>query len=422
MQNKISVITVVFNDVAHIRETMESFFSQTWEEKEYIVIDGGSTDGTAEIVGQYADRLAYWCSEPDGGIYDAMNKGIGHATGDWINVLNSGDLYATPRSLELAIAKAPDIEHADILYGDSIERSLENGDVFKRASDFSMMNYGPVYRHGSSLVRTDVQKSHLYDLSQQPTYGYALDWLMIYGLYKEGYHFQKTEATIELYLLDGTSFGYEQNLMYNRMVVTGKPLTLLDRVAIRKAVWTERFKRSACYRWLIAFLTEYTLNDILPHIPFWSIRRLWMRCLKMRIGKGSFVMKRVYIMTPQQLTIGEYSHVNRGCTLDARGGISIGSNVSISHNVSIMSGSHDYNSTSFRGRFLPITIEDYVWIGNNASIGQNVTIGKGAVVCAGAVVTKDVEPYSVVAGVPARKIRERNRELNYHCKGHTPFA
>ena len=58
MSNKISVITVVYNDVKHIRETMESFFSQTWEEKEYIDIDGGSTDGTAELIKEYADRLA----------------------------------------------------------------------------------------------------------------------------------------------------------------------------------------------------------------------------------------------------------------------------------------------------------------------------------------------------------------------------
>jgi glycosyltransferase involved in cell wall biosynthesis len=422
MRNKISVITVVFNDVTHIRETMESFFSQTWEDKEYIVIDGGSTDGTADIVRSYANRLAYWCSETDNGIYDAMNKGIGHATGDWINILNCGDLYASPQSLEQAINRAPDINHADILYGNSIERSEENGDVFKRTSDISMMSYGPIYRHGSSLVRAEIQKSHLYDVSQQSTYGYALDWLLIYELYKSGFRFQKTEATIEVYQLDGASYGYEQNLKYNRMVITGKPLTLADKLSIKKTVWKEVFKQSAFYRWFIAFLTEYTLNDILPHIPSWTLRRFWMRRLKMRIGKGTFVMKRVYIMTPQQLTIGDYSHINRGCLLDARGGITIGNNVSVSHNVSIMSGSHDYNSNHFRGRFLPVKIDDYVWIGNNAVIQQNITIGKGAVVCAGAVVTKDVEPYSVVAGVPARKIKKRVKELDYHCKGFTPFA
>lgn len=422
MSNKISVITVVFNDKAHIRQTMESFFSQTWEEKEYIVIDGGSTDGTADIINEYSNRLAFWCSEPDGGIYDAMNKGISHAKGEWINFLNSGDLYASPHALEQAIRKAPAPDEADVIYGDSIERSDDNGDVYKRASDFSMMNYGPIYRHGSSLVRTEVHKKYLYDLTQKGTYGYALDWLQIHQLYREGYRFQYTDAIIEIYLLNGASFGYKQNLTYNRMVVTGKPLTLIDKLTIRKTVWLNHFKQSAFYRWLVALLTEYLLNDVLPHIPSWSLRRFVMQRLKMRIGKNSFIMKHVYIMTPQQLTIGDYSHINRGCTLDARGTIKIGNNVSVSHNVSIMSGSHDCNSVNFRGRFLPIRIDDYVWIGTGAIILQGVTIGKGAVVCAGAVVTKDVDPYDVVAGIPAKTIKQRNKELDYHCKGFTPFA
>ena len=422
MSNKISVITVVFNDKAHIRQTMESFFSQTWEDKEYIVIDGGSTDGTADIINEYSNRLAFWCSEPDGGIYDAMNKGISHAKGEWINFLNSGDLYASPHALEQAIRKAPAPDEADVIYGDSIERSDDNGDVYKRASDFSMMNYGPIYRHGSSLVRTEVHKKYLYDLTQKGTYGYALDWLQIHQLYREGYRFQYTDAIIEIYLLNGASFGYKQNLTYNRMVVTGKPLTLRDKLTIRKTVWLNHFKQSAFYRWLVALLTEYLLNDVLPHIPSWSLRRFVMQRLKMRIGKNSFIMKHVYIMTPQQLTIGDYSHINRGCTLDARGTIKIGNNVSVSHNVSIMSGSHDCNSVNFRGRFLPIRIDDYVWIGTGAIILQGVTIGKGAVVCAGAVVTKDVDPYDVVAGIPAKTIKQRNKELDYHCKGFTPFA
>ena len=423
MSNKISVITVVYNDAAHIRETMESFFCQTWSEKEYIVIDGGSTDGTADIIREYADQLAYWCSEKDEGIYDAMNKGISHATGDWINFLNSRDCFASPRSLECTIYNTPDINNADVIYGDSIERSEKNGDVYKKASDFSLMKYGPIYRHGSSLVRTSIHKKYLYKTKQQDIYGYALDWLMIYELYRNKYRFQKSDTIIQIYQLEGISYGLEQNFKYNRIVVKdGQPLHFADKMATKRRVWAEQVKQSTFYRWFIAFLTEYVLNDILPHIPFWSMRRFVMRRLKMYIGKGSFIMKHNYIMTPQLLSIGEYSHVNRGCVIDARGSITIGNNVSISHNVSIMSGGHDYNSPTFRGRFLPIHIEDNVWIGNNAVILQNIRIGTGAVICAGAVVTKDVEPYSVVAGVPARKIKERNKQINYHCSGFTPFA
>ena len=90
---KISVITVVRNDASHIEETLRSVLEQDWSDLEYIVIDGASTDGTAEIVGRFRDRLALFVSEPDRGIYDAMNKGIRRATGDVIGMINSGDRY-----------------------------------------------------------------------------------------------------------------------------------------------------------------------------------------------------------------------------------------------------------------------------------------------------------------------------------------
>ena len=90
---KISIVTIVRNDAAHIAETIESVLSQDYPDIEYIVIDGASTDGTKEIVEKYRDRLAAFVSEPDKGIYDAMNKGIRLAGGDVIGMINSGDKY-----------------------------------------------------------------------------------------------------------------------------------------------------------------------------------------------------------------------------------------------------------------------------------------------------------------------------------------
>lgn len=93
----------------------------------------------------------------------------------------------------------------------------------------------------------------------------------------------------------------------------------------------------------------------------------------------------------------------------------IGRNVSISHRVSLMTGSHDINSKDFCANGGPIEIDDYAFIGVNASVLHSVKIGKGAVVCAGAVVTKDVPDFAVVAGIPAKVIGTRNKNLNYIC-------
>lgn len=111
---RISVVTVVYNDVDHIEQTMLTVLNQTYKNIEYIIIDGGSTDGTVEKIKKYADRLAYWKSEKDAGIADAMNKGIDHATGTWLNYINSGDYFISNTVFEEIFSRP---HTADMLYG-----------------------------------------------------------------------------------------------------------------------------------------------------------------------------------------------------------------------------------------------------------------------------------------------------------------
>lgn len=99
---KISVITINRNNLSGLKTTLESVFAQTYPNFEYIVIDGASTDGSRELIEQHAERFAYWVSEPDGGIYAAMNKGIRIATGDYAIFMNSGDSFYAPDVLERA--------------------------------------------------------------------------------------------------------------------------------------------------------------------------------------------------------------------------------------------------------------------------------------------------------------------------------
>ena len=114
---KISVITAVYNNKRTILEALESVLSQTYHNVEHIVIDGGSTDGTVEVVRSFGDKIEKFVSEPDEGIYDALNKGIALATGDVVGFLNSDDVYAHDRVLE-KIARAFQHENADSVYGD----------------------------------------------------------------------------------------------------------------------------------------------------------------------------------------------------------------------------------------------------------------------------------------------------------------
>lgn len=168
-----------------------------------------------------------------------------------------------------------------------------------------------------------------------------------------------------------------------------------------------------CLLSLFWFFTDYLGNHIIAHIPFWFIRKVYYIICRAKIGRGTQMDMNVTVMDPHRIKIGNHTHINRNCILDARGTLIIGNYVSISHRVSVVTGSHDYASTSFDYVKSTIIIDDYVWIGINATIVSDVHIGEGAVVCAGAVVVNDVEPYTVVAGVPAKPIGNRPRNQNY---------
>lgn len=421
MGNKVSVITVVYNDVRNIRRTMESFFAQTWAEKEYIVIDGGSTDGTVDVIREYADKLSYWCSEKDHGIYDAMNKGISHCSGDWINVLNSGDVYAGVSAIETVLS-SDEAKIADVIYGDSIE--VHNGDDFSvfANKDASRLEFSPVYRHGSSFIRTQVQKKFLYDLNKQKELGFALDWDMIFRVYSAGYKFVKVDCFIEKYELEGISNQPFKSLIYNYRITSNGKYRIRKSLFFIKNFAKQKIVRSRFYRYAVAFVDEYVVNDILPHVPFWVVRRTILRMIGLKVGKKSFLMKRNYLLSPRRISVGDFTDINRGCFIDGRGGVTIGNNVSISYEVKIVTGGHDVDSKGFHAKYMPITIKDYAWLGIGCTILQGVTVGKGAVVCAGAVVTHDIPDYDVVGGIPSRHIKWRGKDLDYHCVWDFPFT
>ncbi len=152
---------------------------------------------------------------------------------------------------------------------------------------------------------------------------------------------------------------------------------------------------------------EILLLHIIGYIPSHHIRRFFYRLAGIKIGYGSAIHMGARFYDPRNISIGEDSIIGEFSMLDGRGKLTIGSHVDIASEVMIYNCEHDIHSTDFSPVCEPVVIEDYVFIGPRAIILPGVHIGKGAVVGAGAVVTKDIDPFAIVGGVPAREIGVR---------------
>ena len=156
-------------------------------------------------------------------------------------------------------------------------------------------------------------------------------------------------------------------------------------------------------------------------VPIHAFRLAVYRMAGIRIGRQASFHWRARFYRPWKLKIGNNSIIGNDAMLDARNGITIGNNVSLSMGVWIWTMEHDPQDPYYGAKGGPVVIEDYAWISCRVVILPGVTIGKGAVVAAGAVVTKDVPPYSIVGGVPAKVIGQRNQDLRYSLNFHMAF-
>ena len=167
---------------------------------------------------------------------------------------------------------------------------------------------------------------------------------------------------------------------------------------------------------LLSEIRLYLCNHWIKHIPSNRVRLWYYRyVMQFSIERGSHIFMGCTFDSAKNLIIRRNSVVNANCRIDNRGSITIGENVSISNEVCILTGDHDMDSEDFLGRDHPVSIGSYAWIGTRAMILPGVSVGEAAVVAAGAVVTRHVQPFDVVAGVPAKKIRERafNKAFTY---------
>jgi len=183
---KISIVTVSYNSAETIESTIKSVLSQKISDLEYIIIDGGSTDNTLSIIESFKDKITVVVSEPDKGIYDAMNKGLIRATGEIIGVLNSDDIYADENVLQDVMSEFSTGQHLDILFGDLVYVQKYNTDKIirkwrSRAYFNNFFETGNVPPHPSLFLRSIVYKqAGLFDLQ----YNLAADYEFMLRIFK----------------------------------------------------------------------------------------------------------------------------------------------------------------------------------------------------------------------------------------------
>lgn len=223
----LSVITVVFNNVKDIERTMLSVLNQTYPKIEYIIIDGKSTDGTVEIIEKYQERLAVFISEKDAGIYDAMNKGLALATGDYVIFMNSGDEFYEKDTVKTVFATAP---NADIYYGETemIDQNLQSLGQRRHnvPENFTWRDfkYGMSVSHQAIFIRRNLVAN--YDLKYQLSSD--IDWIL--SAVKKARKIVNVHRYVAKYLVGGISKKKHLQSLQERFVIMRKHYGLLPTV------------------------------------------------------------------------------------------------------------------------------------------------------------------------------------------------
>lgn len=157
---KYSIITINYNNKDGLKKTIQSVLGQTYHDYEFIIIDGGSTDGSVEVIKQNADHIDYWVSEPDGGRYPAMNKGIKQAKGDYLNFMNSGDTFHSSTVLE-DISKMNLTE--DIITGGIYDSEKDVSHIIKPQEVTLLTMFKNTFNHQATFIKKELFDKRLYD-------------------------------------------------------------------------------------------------------------------------------------------------------------------------------------------------------------------------------------------------------------------
>lgn len=268
---KLSIITINYNNKTGLKRTIDSVISQTWRDFEWIIIDGGSTDGSKELIEQYQQDFSYWCSEPDKGIYNAMNKGIAQALGEYLIFMNSGDRFYDELILENIFKENL---HGDVVYGECLQTDgkKELLVTYPHQVDFEFFLMWNIC-HQAMLIKSSILKKCGFD----ENYKLLGDWAQWLKIAYEGAEFQYINYIVCRFEVGGVSGTNKENVMceYKRMI---KKMPISK--SLSEMIIDYKECKNKLYEYEECILTKDTLMLVKEGTVFVKLLHLYLVILK----------------------------------------------------------------------------------------------------------------------------------------------
>lgn len=253
----VSIVTVVYNSVSDIEATIRNVLDLSYSELQYIVIDGGSTDGTLDVIEKYKSHIDIVISEPDKGIYDAMNKSVNYCRGEWIGFMNSGDIFNSSTTLDEIFQNIPLNKDEVLIYG---KHKVAYGKklVLKPSIPITELWKGMTIQHQSIFVRKSILERYPFNTD----YKFAADYDLFYNCYKSGFGIRFVDLFVSIVSANGVS---ESNSI--------KTYTEFRKIALHYEGYNRRILKYYYY----AIIKRRIISMVKSALPFLDKVRLFLK-------------------------------------------------------------------------------------------------------------------------------------------------
>lgn len=271
---KITVVTVTYNAEKFLEPTLKSVIRQRYDKLEYIIVDGKSTDGTMDIVNRYRSSVNRVICEPDRGIYDAMNKGLMHATGEWIIFMNAGDAFYDDKVLARVFSREYP-EGCGLIFGDAMNysRSIQVKRLFSPAArwwgeenagngEATYLKTNPAC-HQSTFMRTSLHREHPFQWQAFPI---AADWNAMVAMLDAGHKYEYVQEPIAWYDVEGVSSSVTFSSLRERELISRQKMGMLRKLI---AVFSFHLRRTIKLFTPPPHLLYYYVPDF---TPLWAMK------------------------------------------------------------------------------------------------------------------------------------------------------